>query len=117
MDDNDFEINGEKMLKSMANAEKYLEKALELDNEGLRKKIEVMSKIFNKFIEKPNKKMFKKLAKKIGLPLEMFLIGLSTSSILFKEALDFDDNELREFIKLYIKSGKEGITFLFGAEK
>lgn len=113
MENNDFDEK--KMLESITNAEKIFEKALEYDDKKLRKKIEFFSKILDKLQEKPRKRILKKLAKKSGLPFEVFLMGISTTNILFKEALDnFDDNELREFIELYIKSGKEARAFLFG---
>ena len=118
MENNDLETNEKKMLKSMVNAQEYMEKALECDNEKLRKKIEFVSKVLDKFAQNPKKKVYKKLAKKSGMPFEMFIAGLSTSSIMLKEALDnFDDKELREFIELYIEQSKISRAFFFGSEK
>ena len=119
MENNDSEINVEKMLESMVNAHEYMEKALECDNEGLRKRIELVSKVLNQFIENPNKRfykrLYKKMAKKLGMSLEMLITILTPTSIMFKEALsNFDNNELREFIELFVEQSKINRMF-FGS--
>lgn len=114
MENNDFEFNEKRMFKSMTNAEEYLEEALECDNEGLRKKIEVMSKGMDKFQENSKKKIYRKIAKKSGIPFEVLKAMVLPISLLFKEALEFDDNGLREFIETYIEHGKIAKMFFFG---
>ena len=117
MENNDSEFNEKKMLESMVNAQEYLEKALEYDNKKLRKKIEVMSKVLDKFQENPRKRAYKKLAKKNGMPFEMFNVGLILTGNMFREALEFDDNELREFIELFVEQAKINRNFFSGESK
>jgi acyl-CoA synthetase (NDP forming) len=61
----------------------------------------------DKFIENSKKRAYKNIAKKVGMPFEMLIALIKPASIMFKEALDnFNDNELREFIELYIEQTK-----------
>ncbi|MBA7531395.1 hypothetical protein ES705_23607 [subsurface metagenome] len=115
MANNDFDEK--RLLKATANAQEYLEEALECDNEGLRKKIELVSEVLDKFQEISGKRIYRKVVKKSGLSLEMFNAMLLPISNMYKNALDFDDNKLRKFIELYIESGKEARASFFGAEK
>lgn len=115
MANNDFDEK--KMLKTISITLEHLGKALECDNEGLRKEIELISKTMEKIQENPNKKVVKKAFKKSGMTSEMFNSMSIPTSNMFKNALDFDDNELREFIELYIRNVKIAMEFLFGAEK
>lgn len=117
MANKDMEINGKKMLESMESAQEYLEKALECDNEKLRKKIEILTEGMDKFQQNYKKRAYRKIAKKSGMPIEMIIAMILPISIMFREALDFDDNELREFIELYIENEKISKDFFFGAEK
>ncbi len=112
MENNDSEI-----FKSIVDAQEYLEKALKCDNKTLRKKIEYISKGLDKFLEKPRKRLRRKMAKESGITFEMFNAGISTAGFLFKRALSFDDNELREFIELYIEQSKIVKGLFFGAEQ
>lgn len=112
MENNDLKINKKKTFELMMNAQEHFEKCLKYDNKKLRKEIEFVSKILNKFQQNPRKRAYKKLAKKSGIPFELFLGGLNMSSILFKKALDFDDDELREFIELFIEQAKINRVFL-----
>lgn len=115
MKDNDFDEK--KMLKTVSITLEHLEKALECDNEKLRKRIEAISKTMDKVQENPNKKVVKKAVKKAGITSEFFNVALIPTCNMFKNALDFDDNELREFIELWIKNVRIAMGFLFGAEK
>lgn len=114
MENNDFEINEKKMLESMANAQELFEKALKLDNENLRKRIESLLKISDKFQENPKKRIVKKLVKRSGVPFEIFAVVLSFMSKIFREVLELNDNELRESIELLVEQGKVSRDFLFG---
>ena len=104
MANNDF--NGEKMLETMANAQEYLEKALLYHDNELRKEIEVISKVIDKFQENPKKRVYRKIAKKSGMPFEMLIAIILPISNWFKNALDLNDKELRESIELFKKMEK-----------
>lgn len=118
MENNDSEIDEKKMLESIGNAQEYLEKALELDNEKLRKRIEYLTEGMDKFQQNYKKRAYRKIAKKVGMPIETLIAMILPTNNMFKNALDnFDDNELREFTELFIEQSKISRDFLFGTEK
>lgn len=115
MANNDSEIDEKKMLKSIINFQELFEKALKCDNEKLRKEIEVILKVLDKFQENYKKRAYRKIAKKSGMTIEMLIAGISTFSIMFRTALDdFDDKDLRKFTELYVEQAKISREFFFG---
>ena len=112
MENNNF--NGKKMLEAMGNAQEYFEKALECDNEKLRKEIEVISKVLDKFQENPKKRAYKKIAKKSGMPIEMLIAIILPINNMFKNALDLNDNELRVNLDIFIKFINKYIYLFIG---
>lgn len=105
-------FDGEGTLKSMEVVQELLEKALEEDNEKLREIMEALSKELGKAQKKAGKRTYKKIAKKTGLPSEILSMGVSAFITMIREAIDeFDDNDLREFVELFIEQAKESKDF------